>query len=240
MNKRRLVEIVLFAVMIGFISVAFAIIDMGLSLSISSVITDSEITADQQRLEAIETVNSLFLNTEQLRNDIRERSGNYEYLFILGPILMLLMVLALLFARKFFQGSKELTEEFFKKTKIFSNHTELAFSVFFAIFIALSLFFLSSTSFLTMNKEQTIYQMVALSINNPQPEIVLKLLEEYLSNAIIDYFFSFFSFVYFLILAIFPLIGLLLYRINHHMKIQGVSLTLSFIPGLVLWINLFS
>ena len=53
MNKRRLVEIVLFAVMIGFISVAFAIIDMGLSLSISSVITDSEITADQQRLEAI-------------------------------------------------------------------------------------------------------------------------------------------------------------------------------------------
>lgn len=198
-------QIMLFFLVLAM-SLFFVFVNYIFVLSITSWLTAQEQSKDIPYFQNIEKINSVLIKTDSLKEVSKNSVKIYDTLKIIFLILVISTVALFVPIRKIISDSKKTIELFVPKWKIV-EHSKIMIPAAIGIFVAISLSYFSSLSYISLLRRQTIVNTIALSLDTKQPEILNNLLITYMQNNLSEYWITTSGFLYFLFALIFPILG---------------------------------
>lgn len=196
--------------LIWVVSLTLVTINYTLVLSIASWFTAIDQSKDIPYFQNIEKVNSVLIQTKGLEEVTNKSIENYYLISILFSIIAIPAIILAGVIKKIISDINKTIEDVVPRWEIMS-HSKVMIPATIGIFVAISLNYYSSLSYITSLRKQTIINTIALIQDSRQPEVLNNLLITYIQNNFSEYWITAHGFLYFIFALIFPIAGSLWY-----------------------------
>jgi hypothetical protein len=187
-------------------SLILVIVNYLIGISIAGYLTAQEQSKDLPYYENIEKINELLINTVTLKTVSEKNIQIYSTIPIFFSLALIPMIILLVLIKRMHSDYKKIIDSVIPKWKI-TEHSKILIPATIGIFVAVSLSYFSSLSYISLIRKQTIINTISLSLDTKQIEILNNLLITYIQNNLVEYWLTVSGFLYFLFALIFPIMG---------------------------------
>lgn len=224
---------------IGIIAIGILITIVGVSGILANWIMGDIILSDIQKMKQIagykkmEKFSDVIINLEEQKAATSGLTAIGQILFFVGLPIAVIMIAISRFERKIIEADKK------PNLLVFDISSNLAMVIFTALF-AISMIFISSSTFLISIKDQTITLISTTALSNEtNGDVIVNLLNDFLTTNIYQFVTSIFHAVYFGLVGFLFLIARMIQHVRGRKNMLATTLVMSGVFCLIIWTGVF-